>query len=706
MAQLVRNSVWRTKIEFVELESGLYRVLEIFAKSELMILIELHTGQNIKRPFTFNLETFETGVKVKKIFLDTFDVHPTLSLSDEEIPPDWKNKRVKNYSYISTLAEDPTFLFRFAQNKKLKDIQKRAAEIQKHPTVIYRLLYDYYRYGQTSNAFTPQYSNSGAPGKPKTATEKVVGRPKQQPEFEFQERSTRNVSEKERKNMRTAIKKYLINGDIDKVSKVYDNYLNDYHKEEVDAAKKEGRAPNVPNLEQFRYHFKNSRDIVGDGKKKHGDIAWEMNYRGLLGSVRDQVIAPGDRFEIDATVADVYVVCKYNRRKVLGRPVIYVVVDTASRNVVGIYVGIKYASWEAAKQALLNAFSPKPEFCAHYGIYITDEDWPCHHMPRALMCDNGEMIGLKPEQRVSPMGITLEFAASGRADWKSVVERRFGIANEEVIHQMMGTTKGKPKQRMEPDPKTKALFTLNEVITALVEDFIDFNKTRFLDDLAIPGLININDEPTPLNYWSFFVSQHMDSLTAVDMQRAIAELAPVARASVTAQGIKIGNRYYVCQQAEEENWFSKARVLGQWSMDARIDDMYSNVVYVRKDIRSPLIPCTLLPRERLYSDLHNADIVWIDEWKREKKETGSSQWGKVRQADRMKNLKEHALEDRKKTCGSFKEAPNITNRGKGETQKREKFKVLKNQNMEKSENKKNASLEKLRLIEKVLSDDN
>lgn len=710
MEQLVRNSVWQVTSEFVDLKSELYRVLDIFAKSDLLILIELQTGQKLKRPFCFSLEIFELGIQNKKVVMDTFVVHPTLSLSEEEITPDWKNKRDKNYGYISGLVEDSDFLLKFSRNKKLKEITELADNLKKHPTTIYRLLYDFYRYGQTSNAFIPQYPNSGAPGKSKKDTDKTIGRTKQQPEYDFQERKTISVTEKERKNIRTTVKKYLINGDIDKVSKAYDNYLNDYHKKEIESAKKEGRAPNVINLEQFRYHFKKSRDIVEDGKKKHGDRAWEMKYKGLLGSVRNQVIAPGDRFEIDATIADVYVVCKYNRRKVLGRPVIYVVVDTASRNVVGIYVGIKYASWDAVKQALLNAFSPKPEFCARYGIYITDEDWPCHHLPRALMCDNGEMIGLKPELSVAPMGIALEFAASGRADWKSVVERRFGIANEEVFHQMAGTTKGKPKQRMEPDPKTKAIYTLNEVITTLIEDFIDFNKTRYIEDLVIPGLIESNDEPAPLNYWNFFVSEHLDSLTSVDMQRAIVELAPVARASVTARGIKIGKRYYTCQKAEEENWFSKARVLGQWSMDARTDDMYSNIVYVRENIRSPLLPCSLLPREKLYADLHNADVVWIDEWKREKNETGSSQYGKVRQADRMKNLKGYAQEDRKRTCGSYNDSPNITQNGKRSKRKNEEDKqsnlnVINNRNSERSENERNASLVKLKLIEQVLEDE-
>lgn len=62
----------------------------------------------------------------------------------------------------------------------------------------------------------------------------------------------------------------------------------------------------------------------------------------------------------------------------------------------------------------------KKEYCRLFGISITDDDWPCSHIPLTLMCDNGEMIGLKPQEEMTPL-TKLEFAPVGRGDRKALL---------------------------------------------------------------------------------------------------------------------------------------------------------------------------------------------------------------------------------------------------------------------------------------------
>lgn len=81
--------------------------------------------------------------------------------------------------------------------------------------------------------------------------------------------------------------------------------------------------------------------------------------RALLGSVANTTVLPGDVFEIDSTVADVHLISSLNRRKVIGRPTIYTVVDRATRMIVGLHVSLYHASWRVARQALANCFMPK-----------------------------------------------------------------------------------------------------------------------------------------------------------------------------------------------------------------------------------------------------------------------------------------------------------------------------------------------------------
>lgn len=54
-----------------------------------------------------------------------------------------------------------------------------------------------------------------------------------------------------------------------------------------------------------------------------------------------ETIGPGSRYQIDATIGDVYLVSEYNRNQIIARPIIYVVIDVFSRMITGVYVGLE-----------------------------------------------------------------------------------------------------------------------------------------------------------------------------------------------------------------------------------------------------------------------------------------------------------------------------------------------------------------------------
>lgn len=709
--QLLRNSVWEVLHQFEGHAEGLYRLLELYGEAGLVVLFDLNDFSQTMRPTSISLAAFESAIEDGVVVQGEYELPRAKLLSDEELFESHKKRRDQKYLLIHELVNDQEFLKRLVSSGKSMEITAYAQRLGiKNNVMIYRALTDYWRYGQTPNAFNPNYQNSGGPGKQKQSTGVPRGRPKQQPVYSFQARSIHTVTEKDKNNIRKTIKRFFIKGNTVKVTKLYEKFLDKHYFNELQLAKAERRVPGVPSVNQFRYWFKQLFDVVNDEKDRIGETRWDMNNRGMTSGVSEHVSAPGDCFEIDATVADVFVVSKYNRSHVLGRPVIYVVVDQASRMVVGLFVDIVYASWDAAKQALLNAFLPKKSFCEHYGIEIDEEDWPCHHMPRSLLCDRGEMIHSQPEVHSRPLGIKLDFASPTRADWKSVVERRFGIANDETIHELKGTTNGKPKTRMDPDPKESALHTVDEVFQILIKGFIKFNKHRFIDDLITPELIEKDLEATPLNYWNDRVSRHLDSLTIVDEEQAKAELLRAGKAQITSRGIRVGDMFYSCKTAEDENWFAIARYQGESSIDARIDDSNSSEIYVRKDVRSPLLLCHLLPREKLYADIHRAEVVWLDEWKREKKETGSDLYGRVSHTGDVEDMRKNALKDRKDSVGSFAKSPNkVKDIAKAREEELRRTKSTNGADVKSEQNrqtpKKTETMYKLSLIENVLDDD-
>ncbi|GGF62072.1 hypothetical protein GCM10010912_04030 [Paenibacillus albidus] len=92
-------------------------------------------------------------------------------------------------------------------------------------------------------------------------------------------------------------------------------------------------------------------------------------------------------------------VSEYRREWIIGRPIIYIVIDVFSRYIAGIYNGLEGPSWIGAMMALANTTTDKVNFCAQYGINIDPEDWLSSHLPQKLTADRGELEGTSVKRK-------------------------------------------------------------------------------------------------------------------------------------------------------------------------------------------------------------------------------------------------------------------------------------------------------------------
>ncbi|MBW4419912.1 MAG: transposase family protein [Myxacorys californica WJT36-NPBG1] len=136
---------------------------------------------------------------------------------------------------------------------------------------------------------------------------------------------------------------------------------------------------------------------------------------------------PGSIYQIDATIGDIYLVSSLDRTRIIGRPVIYVVIDVFSRMIVGMSVTLEGPSWVGAMQAMENAASDKVTFCQEYGIEIAEEDWASYHLPEMILADRGEFEGYMADNLVNALNIRVSNTPPYRADWKAIVERNFRL---------------------------------------------------------------------------------------------------------------------------------------------------------------------------------------------------------------------------------------------------------------------------------------
>src|SRR5207249_2379993 len=131
-------------------------------------------------------------------------------------------------------------------------------------------------------------------------------------------------------------------------------------------------------------------------------------------------------------------VSSLDRKRIVGRPTLYLCIDVFSRLIVGFAALIQPPSYMAAALALENAATDKQRFCASLGIPISPDDWPCQHLPECLIADRGELEGPMADNIVNSLHVRVSNTAPYRADWKAIVERSFRTVNDQVLHWMPG----------------------------------------------------------------------------------------------------------------------------------------------------------------------------------------------------------------------------------------------------------------------------
>ena len=646
--ELVKNSVWNIrKVDGVS--SGLYRVLQIFEDIPCLILFYLENSKGITRPIAIELDKFSRCIKQKQILKGSFSLPPHLLLSEEEIDESYKIIRDENFSLIEDLVSDPEFIFDYATKNRVPRLAKHANSKGKARTTISRLLNSYWRFGQDKNALLPAYQYSGGAGQQRKVSEKPLGAPKTSRTLAVDRPKTFIVTDTDKDNIRKSLKKHHLKPGGINLVETRKELLREYYAAEVKRAKALGEAPYVPSYKQVRewkYKLFTKNEIT---KKSSTERDYLLSKRDLLGDAKQKWPVPGSCFEIDATVADVHIVSSFGKQYVLGRPTIYSIVDRASGLIVGLNVSLYFASWRAARQALANAFLPKASYCKEFGIDIQENDWPAAHIPLRLMCDNGEMIGLAPQKLVVPL-TELQLSPPYRPDFKAMVERRFGLLNDEMIHKLLGTTRGGKVVRGDKDPRKDAIYTLKEFTALLIDAVLELNRSIY-NSLATSSslLIEKNLSPTPLNFWKAHIAEHKHALKLADSSEVISRLYPPAKASMTRDGIEYNNMYYSCDRVVQGKLASIARTNGQWQLDARINENTTNYIYVRFDKNDVFTKCNLLGKSNMMKDqpMHESEFVmdWLDKNHEENPISVESIESKVIRTNIEKSAKTRAKND-------------------------------------------------------------
>lgn len=536
-------------------------------------------------------------------------------------PPEPKNlsaaieRRDHIWSLISeVVTQEPAVYDIHKRQHMLKEVEAKSGV--KVPN-LYPYLGKYWRGGKVPNALFPDYSNVGKtkdsysektkkPGRkgiPGTAGKKLVREDLAHFEEAYQ---TFYITRKET------------------LQDTYNNMLGAYYSTHDENGKIKDPFPpeKVPSLSQF-YYWHSKKKKVDELIATTDEKKFNLNYRGGTEKTETHLYGPCALSQIDATIADVYLVRQDDRTAIVGRPTVYFVLDAFSHIVTGIHISLKKPSWNEAAIAILNSQEDKTEFCHRYGLDISPLSWPCYHLPRAIVGDRGEMDGYAVEKIVNEMGITIQNTPPYRGDLKGIVESHFKVLNYSYA-KLPGYVDSDFGKRCTEDYRLDAVLDIVQFTQIVIRCVLFHNNYHYM--LNYPkstimrqfGILSV-----PKDIWMFGIKHLSGSHQVVSKTRIRYALLPKGIASITRSGIEYNGLWYTCEQAEKEHWFAEARIEGRSQISISYDPRDMAFIYIKYNNDPEPIECHLVEYQgEMVGITHEeaAEIKKYDEQERKKYE--------------------------------------------------------------------------------------
>ena len=513
--------------------------------------------------------------------------------------PDDREKAVRDELWArmkDALLDEPGIYNKKVRSQHLKRISGESGE---KPANLYKRLGRYWQRGKTPDAFLPCYSERGGKGK------RRMGRanPPNRNGTDF----GKTLVPEDQAKFEAAIRKHYLTGKETDLASVYQRLLEDSYSTLVkgeDGSETMRFLPKgeLPTMRQFRYWYSKTRDIHKEEKARKGETGYELTARPVTGKNEYGMMGPGSQYQVDATVGDIYLVSQFDRTDIIGRPVMYFVMDTVSRIVTGMYIGLEGPSWAGMMMALYNATTDKVDYCHQYGIEITEEMWPCHHVPAVLLGDRGEPESHKADSLVSMLGIRVDNAPPYRGDLKPVIESHFKTVNATVRPLLPGWVMPDDRKRGGKDYRLDAKLDIRQFTQIIIGCVLYYNIKHYLKGYE-PNeqMLKSGVDAIPVKLWEWGIRNCSGALRAYPKETIRLALMPKEKGSVTEKGVYFRKLYYTCREAREGQWFEKARKNGRYPVDVSYDPRDMNVIYVWEKDGDGAVPCTLLDWEQRFS---------------------------------------------------------------------------------------------------------
>jgi len=586
------------------------RILWIDSGYSKLVLIDIFA--NTSTPNYVEVEEIESGLQSNQMFLVNEDPYQTYR-TDDEISHKERIVQNRGWEVIQAIADKDNEPSIFDAEKRAELIKKASSQFNISSKTVYKYLRRYWQRGKNINALLPDYQNIGRVYDNQTSGKKR-GRPKRYKNIIGE---GVNVNEDTKRIFRIAINKFYYSNVKNSLKTAYELMRKEFYVDDKTTLLK--ASEEVPTFGQFKYFFYKERNRKKEIYSREGSKQYLQNHRQLLGNATNEVIGPGF-YEIDATIGDVYLVSRYNRNWIIGRPVVYMCIDKFSRMVVGLYVGLEGPSWNGAMNALANAMTNKVEYCRQYDIEISEEQWPVNHLCDTIMADRGELEGKLSESLISSLHIKVLNSSPYRADAKGIVERNFRVINDKIIKPLLPGAVTPNSVRGDKNYRLDGVLDLFQFTQIMIKSCLHHNRSWVNEYKREETMIEDDIEPIPIKLWNWGIKNRAGLLRSVPEDIVKLNLMPKKSAVISEKGIRLNGLLYTSETAIKERLFEKARMSGSWKVDVSYDPRNINLIYIRKDNGKSFEKCYLLDGQDAHKNKSVEELVYLQEYEKLQKQ--------------------------------------------------------------------------------------
>lgn len=293
-----------------------------------------------------------------------------------------------------------------------------------------------------------------------------------------------------------------------KPGQAYDAVLRRYFREPVEAP--DGSSVKMVTLPEeersvsykmlYNYIRKHTEDYSCMGKDERDK---QNNNRQLVGNSRTGVYELGQIVEADEMELGCYVVDQNDGETVLGKAVVYCMVEVLSGICIGAYVSLENNSMRGFQQVFLSLLEPHKNQTKGYNIDYDEEDWPSMIVPNEIRCDRGsEYMSKAYSKAMGELGIRNTPVPPGCGSLKGVVESFNGLVQTYLKAQLKNNGYVEDKYRGGDLAKGDACLTLEEIRGLVYQSVILYNR-RVFEGLIDKKYVDNNVSPTPKGIFAY-----------------------------------------------------------------------------------------------------------------------------------------------------------------------------------------------------------